>query len=158
MSDYPEVDTVARLLELAARYGLEELEVEEAGLRVTLRAQIPTDVDDESGAEGGRLYLWPTTSLWNEPAAAAGSRPENAQPVTAPLTGVFYRADAPDTPPFVEVGGTVEEGQVVGLIEAMKIFSPIESTLAGTVVEVLVKNGQLVQHGDVLMYVVPAQG
>ena len=58
----------------------------------------------------------------------------------------------------MEVGGTVEEGQVVGLIEAMKIFSPIESTMSGTVVEVLVKNGQLVQHGDVLMYVVPAQG
>lgn len=158
MSEYPEVDTVARLLELAARYGLEELEVEEEGLKVTLRAQVPTDVDDESGTEGGRLYLWPTTSLWNEPAAATGARPENAQPITAPLTGVFYRSDAPDAPPFAEVGGTVEEGQVVGLIEAMKIFSPIESTLVGTVVEVLVKNGQLVQHGEVLMYVVPVQG
>jgi acetyl-CoA carboxylase biotin carboxyl carrier protein len=156
VSQYPEVETVAKLLELAARYGLEELEVEESGLKVSLRAQAPSDVDDESGTGEGRLYLWPTSSLWSEPSSGPAGRPENAQPLTAPLTGVFYRADAPDVPPFVEVGGSVEEGQVVGLIEAMKIFSPIEASMAGTVVEVLVKNGQLVQHGDVLMYVVPS--
>lgn len=154
MSNYPEVETVARLLELAARYGLEELEVEEEGLKVSLRAQLPTDVEDEAGGSG-RLYLWPTT-IWNEPKTGSGERPENAQPITAPLTGIFYRSESPDAPPFAEVGTSVEEGQTVGLIEAMKIFSPIDASISGTVVEVLVKNGQLVQHGDVLMYLVPA--
>lgn len=148
MSERPEVDTVGRLLELAARYGLEELEVQEGSLRVSLEAQ-PIDETDPSG----RTYLWRPPD-WQEPAAGP-ARPETARPIVAPLTGTFYRAESPDMPPFTDVGSAVEEGQTIGLIEAMKVFSKVESDVAGVVLEVLARNGALVQHGDVLMWVDP---
>lgn len=148
MSENPEVETVARLLELAGRYGLEELEVEEGGLKVTLEAR-PREAD-----ENGRTYLW-TPPAWSEPATAASTRPETARPLVAPLTGTFYRAESPDIPPFVEVGATVEPGQTVGLIEAMKVFSNVEADVSGTVVEIVARNGALVHHGDVILYIDP---
>lgn len=139
---------MARLLDLAARYGLEELEVEEGGLKVSLIAAPPPE-------EGrGRTYLW-SPPTWSEPEAAP-ARPETAQPVLAPLTGTFYRSESPDAPPFVEVGSTAEEGQTLGLIEAMKVFSKVEAEITGTVVEIVARNGHLVHHGDVLMYIDPA--
>ena len=149
MSEKPEVETVARLLEMAARYGLEELEVEDAGLKVSLQAR-PIDLDEETG----RTYLWSPPN-WSEPQSAAPTRPETARPILAPLTGTFYRSESPDTPPFAEVGGSVEEGATIGLIEAMKVFSKVESDVTGVVVEIVARNGNLVNHGDVLMYVDP---
>ena len=149
MSENPEVDAVARLLDLAARYGLEELEVEDAGLKVNLAAQPMTG--EEAGS--GRTYLW-TPPEWNDPGPTS-ARPETARPLLAPLTGTFYRSESPDVSPFVEVGAAVEQGQTVGLIEAMKVFSNVESDAPGTVIEVVARNGALVHHGDVLMYIVP---
>jgi acetyl-CoA carboxylase biotin carboxyl carrier protein len=151
VSDYPEVELVGRLLALAARYGLQELEAEEAGLRVSLRAQ-PPPAAEEASAGPGEAYLW-RPPLWDEPAKP--SRPETAHPVIAPLTGTFYRAQSPTDPPFVEVGSAVEEGQKVGLIEAMKVYSEIVADRAGVVVEIVAQNGKLVQHGDALIYIDP---
>lgn len=151
MSEQPEVEAVARLLDLAARYGLEELEVEEAGLKVRLEAQpMPED-------GSGRTYLW-SPPTWNEPQPGGATRPETARPLLAPLTGTFYRSESPDAPSFVEVGGSVEAGQTVGLIEAMKVFSNIEAEFSGTVVEIVARNGALVHHGDVVMYLDPLPG
>ncbi len=67
--------------------------------------------------------------------------------------GVFYRAPAPDAPAFVEVGDVIEVGTEVGLIEAMKVFSPIPSEVAGEVVEIPGQNGKLVREGEVLVRV-----
>ena len=71
--------------------------------------------------------------------------------IVAPLVGVFYRAPAPDAPPFVEVGDIVEVGMEIGLIEAMKVFSPIPSEVAGEVVAVPASNAGLVQQGEILV-------
>jgi acetyl-CoA carboxylase biotin carboxyl carrier protein len=155
MSDLPEVQVIARLMALAARYGLEELEVEEEGLRVTLQAPLPpasSDADPEGVTPLSALWRLP---VWPEapPKAAGSTRPETAKPLTAPLTGTFYRTETPDTPPLVEVGATVEEGQAVGLIEAMKVFSKVEADRSGVVVEIVAQNGKLVQHGDVILYI-----
>ena len=73
--------------------------------------------------------------------------------IVATLVGVFYRAPSPDAAPFVEVGDEVEIGSEVGLIEAMKVFSPIPSEVAGTVFAIPAQNGKLVQAGDVLVRV-----
>ena len=154
MSEYPEVDAVARLMDLAARYGLEELEVEEGGLKVSLVARLSgPGGEDDSAANGGRSYLWPSPE-WHEPEAP--TRSETARPLHAPLTGTFYRARDPKGPALVEVGSTVEEGQPVGLIEAMKVFSEILAEQAGVVTEFVAQNGRLVQHGEVLLYIVPS--
>lgn len=155
MSELPEVEILARLLAFAERYGLERLEVEEEGLKVSLQAP-PRCPDEPTDENGGRYSLW-RLPPWQggEPRPPGSTRPPTAQALHAPLTGTFYRAGAPDAPPMVEVGDTVEEGQPLGLIEAMKVFSEVAADRAGVVVEIPVQNGKLVQHGDVLMYIDP---
>lgn len=153
MSEQPEVETIARLMELAARYGLEELEVEESGFKVTLYAESPYASDeDQPEAAAGRAYLW-QPPLWPDAAAQKGA--DNRHAVAAPLTGTFYRSESPDAPPLVDVGDTVEEGQKIGLIEAMKVFSEVVADRAGVIAEFAVQNGRLVQRDEVLLYIEP---
>ena len=75
------------------------------------------------------------------------SEPEGNQ-VKAPLVGTFYSASAPDAAPFVKVGDTVKKGQVLGIIEAMKLMNEIESEYDGVVEAILVENGQMVEYGQ----------
>ena len=67
------------------------------------------------------------------------------------MIGMFYRGPSPDSPPFVELGSLVEEGQTIGLIEAMKVFNEITSEEDGRVVEIPAKNAQLVEEGEILV-------
>ena len=71
--------------------------------------------------------------------------------IVAPLTGVYYTAVSPTSPPFVAVGGVVQIGQVIALIEAMKVFNEIQAEVAGRVVAIVAENGQVVHKGDVLL-------
>lgn len=87
------------------------------------------------------------------PAGAAASADEgdpNVVFVTSPFVGTFYRAPAPDAEPFVDVGSTIKPGQTLCIVEAMKLMNEIEAELAGTIVEVLVENGQSVEFGQKL--------
>jgi biotin carboxyl carrier protein len=157
VSEPGEVETIARLMEMAARFGLEELEVEEEGLKVRLRAAPMGAGPEDAEGDGERAFLWrlpPWPAPESEPASP--TRPETARPLLAPLTGIFYRAEAPGGPFLVEVGQTVEEGSAIGLIEAMKVFSPIPADRAGVIIEIVAQNAQLVHHGDVLLYIDPA--
>ena len=74
-------------------------------------------------------------------------------PILAPMVGTFYNAPAPDEKPFVEVGDTVAAGQVICIIEAMKLMNEIEADVSGKIVEICVKNGESIEMGQVLMYV-----
>jgi acetyl-CoA carboxylase biotin carboxyl carrier protein len=73
--------------------------------------------------------------------------------ITSPLVGTFYRASSPDAPPFVEVGAKVEKGQVLCIIEAMKIMNEIESDVSGVIKKILVENGQPVEYGEPLFLI-----
>ena len=73
--------------------------------------------------------------------------------VKAPLVGTFYSASAPDAAPFVKVGDTVKKGQVLGIIEAMKLMNEIESEYDGVVEAILVENGQMVEYGQNLFII-----
>lgn len=73
--------------------------------------------------------------------------------IISPLVGTFYRAPAPDAPPFVEVGSRVEKGQVLCIVEAMKIMNEIESDVSGIVRKILVENGQPVEYGEPLFLI-----
>ena len=75
------------------------------------------------------------------------------KPVTSPMVGTFYMASSPGAKPFVEVGSTVSAGQVVCIIEAMKLMNEIESEVSGKVTQICVKDGEAVEYGQVLMYV-----
>lgn len=71
--------------------------------------------------------------------------------ITAPLVGTFYRSPGPGEPPFVEVGDVVAEGQQVGIVEAMKLMNPVEAAHSGTVAELLVEDGEMVEYSQPLI-------
>ncbi|BFM39895.1 acetyl-CoA carboxylase biotin carboxyl carrier protein [Synechocystis sp. LKSZ1] len=76
--------------------------------------------------------------------------------ITSPMVGTFYRAPAPDEPPFVEVGDSIRKEQTVCIIEAMKLMNEIEAEISGQVMEIVVANGEPVEYGQTLMWIKPA--
>ena len=78
---------------------------------------------------------------------------EKGESVTSPIVGTFYRAPAPDAPPYVEVGQVVEKGQVLCIIEAMKLMNEIEADKDGVIKAIMVENGQPVEYGEPLMMI-----
>jgi acetyl-CoA carboxylase biotin carboxyl carrier protein len=88
-----------------------------------------------------------------QPAPSSGEQADGMVPVVAPLVGIFYRASAPGTRPFVEVGDVVEPGQVVGIVEAMKVMNKVFTEHAGRVARVLVDNGAAVHYEQPLVLI-----
>jgi len=88
------------------------------------------------------------------PPSVPGSRSDLVE-VTAPMVGTFYRAPGPEDPPFVEIGTTINVGQAVCILEAMKLMNELESEVSGEVIEILVENGTPVEFGQVLMRLKP---
>lgn len=103
--------------------------------------------------EGGDLRL--RIRKASTPAQPPAAVPPGAQlePVAAPMVGTFYRSPAPDAPPFVQEGDAVSPGQVLCVIEAMKMMNEIEAELSGVVRQILVADGQPVEYGQVLMLI-----
>jgi acetyl-CoA carboxylase biotin carboxyl carrier protein len=93
--------------------------------------------------------------LVSDAANAEDLVPATWLPIASPLTGIFYSTESPQSPPFVSVGSVISRHQVVGLIESMKMYNPVESELAGVVRAILVQASALVEKGQVLMYVEP---
>ncbi|MFQ6130709.1 MAG: acetyl-CoA carboxylase biotin carboxyl carrier protein [Armatimonadota bacterium] len=148
-----ELDDVRKLIELFEEERLLELEVEEEGLRVLLRS-------DEAVAGEARTQaaapLAPPAPHAEAPAPRrAEPLPENWVPILSPMVGIFYRSPSPESPPYVEEGSIVEEGEVVGIIEAMKVFNEIVAEVAGKIVRVVAQNEQEVKVDDVLFLVEP---
>jgi len=145
---------IDRLADLLERSDLTELEVESGGTGLVLRkpSAIATAVAEPAAAP-------PVAADGQGPGepAAAGREPgAPAKPsVKAPLTGIFYGSPAPGSAPYVTVGGEVAVGQIVGLIEAMKLFNEIKSDLAGRVVKVIPESGTLVKAKQPLVEVEP---
>jgi acetyl-CoA carboxylase biotin carboxyl carrier protein len=83
------------------------------------------------------------------------AREERSVAITAPMTGVYYSAASPTSPPFVNVGDNIHVGQVVALIESMKVFNEVMAEVAGRVVALVATNGNVVQKGETLLRVEP---
>jgi acetyl-CoA carboxylase biotin carboxyl carrier protein len=142
------VDQLERLLE---RSSLSELELEADGTTLILRtpgAIAPAATATVSAVDGLAVEPQP---LIEEPVQARG-----AHAVVAPLTGVFYRSPSPEAEPYVREGGQVNTGQVIGLIEAMKLFNEIKSDVTGTVKHIGPGDGDLVKARQTLIEVDPA--
>jgi acetyl-CoA carboxylase biotin carboxyl carrier protein len=96
----------------------------------------------------------PPPAVEASPAVPTGPPPAlTGEPVVSPSVGIFWRAPAPDAPPFVEVGSRVGPADTVGIIEVMKLMTPVAAGRSGTVSAVLVDNGQAVEHGEALVLI-----
>jgi acetyl-CoA carboxylase biotin carboxyl carrier protein len=92
----------------------------------------------------------PTSATAAPAAAAKEAEEENLHPVKSPIVGTFYGSPSPGAAPFVSVGDTVEKGQVICIVEAMKLMNEIESDASGVIVKCLVSNGQPIEFGQPL--------
>ena len=148
---------IDRLAALLDRSDLTELEVESGGTGLVLRkpsALAPITVASVAASSPAATTM--TVPSSGEPSAAGREPAPAAKPsVKAPLTGIFYASPAPGTAPYVSVGGEVAVGQVIGLIEAMKLFNEIKSDLAGRVIRVVPDSGALVKAKQPLIEVEP---
>ena len=144
------IDRLATLLE---RTELNELEIQAGGTGLVLRkpsavaAAAPSPTADGSATAVAAPAAAPAAA----DTAVAPERPS----VKAPLTGIWYASPAPGSAPYVTLGGEVAVGQVIGLIEAMKLFNEIKSDLAGRVVKVNAESGKLVRAKQPLIEVQP---
>jgi acetyl-CoA carboxylase biotin carboxyl carrier protein len=149
-----DIDRLKQILTLVREHGLSELEIEQAGTRIRVRRESP-------GAAPSATVQAVQTST---PAAATAAPAAVAAPtaiggnmaddeielavVKSPIVGTFYRSAEPGAAPFVEIGSAVKKGQVLCIIEAMKLMNEIDSEYDGDIVNVYVENGQPVQYGE----------
>jgi acetyl-CoA carboxylase biotin carboxyl carrier protein len=144
---------IRRLADLLREYGLSEVEVEREGVRIRLRRE-PAPI---AGALAGPATRGPAPAAATTPAGSTEPAADEAHllAIEAPMVGTFYRAPSPDAQPFVRDGDRVKKGQVVCIIEAMKLMNEIESKVAGRVAKVLVENAQPVEYGQPLFLLEP---
>jgi acetyl-CoA carboxylase biotin carboxyl carrier protein len=135
-----DIDFIERLIELAKKAGIAGLEYEAEGAVVRISMA-------EEGVSGGALVAHV------EDKAVAAEEIETSPALhrlTSGMMGTFYRAPSPGAEPFVKQGDAIEEGQVLGLIEAMKMLTPIEADRAGRIVSIAVGDGEPVTRGALL--------
>jgi acetyl-CoA carboxylase biotin carboxyl carrier protein len=139
--------TVRELAQIADEMNLSEIEADPSGhIRVRRR------VGRKAGEARPIARAAAPIALAPAPAAAAGAAAvEPGTFITSPFVGTFYRAPSPDASPFVEPGDTVRKGQVVCIVEAMKLMNEIEAEADGKVLEIMVKNGEHVEYGQSLL-------
>ena len=163
-----EIKDIIQLMEAAAKNGLTSFELEEGDWKLSMKrekklvsAAVPAaEAGAQSAAASGILsaassgmsavYGQNAGNLAANPASMEASGVSSDQVVTCPLVGTFYSAPSPDAEDFVKVGDTVKKGQVLGLVEAMKLMNEIESDYDGVVEAILVKDGETVEYGQPL--------
>jgi acetyl-CoA carboxylase biotin carboxyl carrier protein len=147
MGDERTVELTRRLAALLGELSLSEVEVESGDIRVRVQragaaAPAPAPVTPASAAADERPLVADTVS----PALVT---------VEAPMVGTFYRASSPTADPYVQEGDVVKEGQVLCIIEAMKLMNEIESKVGGRIARILVENGHAVEYGHPLFLIDP---
>ena len=156
-------DDVLHILKLIdeSHFDYFQLEVGELKITVSKGDPIPLAAAPQPSAAPAVATPAPKPAVASAaPAAAPQSAksvtvPEGMLAITAPLLGTFYVAPEPGAPPFVKVGQAITEDTTVGLIEVMKVFNSVRATVKGTIVEVVVQNGQFVEFGQTLFIVKP---
>jgi acetyl-CoA carboxylase biotin carboxyl carrier protein len=162
-SEALDVEKIHSLVRLMKRYDLTDLNLSDGKVQIRLRRRGPE-------ATVAAMHL-PAASL----AVPLPAAPSHAQPVhppfpsapekaagpsailiKSPMVGTYYASSAPDAPSFVSVGSVVQPDTTIGIIEAMKVFTDIPAGISGTVVEILVKNGQPVEFDQPLFRVTPS--
>lgn len=158
------------LIEFLKEQDIAEFELERGDVKVRIKRVIPGSAPevryitshpghtvensaDPSAQAHSATGTKPDTTSTHVPATAPSK--EKLHAVKSPIVGTFYESPSPGSPPFVKSGDTVEVGQVLCIVEAMKLMNEIECDVAGEVVEMLVKNGQPIEYGQELFSVRP---
>lgn len=144
-----DIEYVEKLAKVLADNSLTEISLEDGEQAITLRKDLVMTGAPVQTAVPQAAALVPAVSAQEQPAEPA----KKGKPITSPMVGTFYSAPSPDAKPFVEVGQTISQGDVVCIVEAMKLMNEIEAECSGKIVEICVKDGQPVEFGQVLMYV-----
>jgi acetyl-CoA carboxylase biotin carboxyl carrier protein len=140
-------EQIEALATLLRRHDLNELEVEEVGRRIYLRRGGVVEAVAQAAAKPAPA---PAPAPNPQPAASAATTDGNVSYITSPFVGTFYRSPGPDSAPFVDVGTSFRKGQVLCIVEAMKLMNEIESEISGSIVACLVENGHTVEYGEPL--------
>lgn len=142
------------LIDLVSESGVAELEITEGEDRVRIvNRNGATPVQVHQPVTVAQPMPVPVPAPEVAPAPAPTAPQQTGTPLTSPMVGTFYRAPSPGADPFVKVGDTVKKGQVVCIIEAMKLLNEVEADMDGTVKEVCVENGQPVEFGQSLFII-----
>ncbi len=151
------ISELKELLELISERDIAEFELEEDGVKLRVKKAVTAVV------EAPIIHSPPVTPMAATPAVRAAPMPQAPIPVskeveeeeepgvtwiTSPMVGTFYRAPEPGAPPFINEGDRVKPGQVLCIIEAMKLMNELEAELAGEIVKIAMENAQPVQFGD----------
>ena len=159
-------EQVLQLVDAVSVSSLTEFKYEEGGVKISMKKAAEGTVD-LTAVPSGRPE--PAVRTEKEPAvpaaetevkeaaaeapAGTSAEEEAGQTVTSPLVGTFYAAPAEDSAPYVKVGDRVEKGQVLAIVEAMKLMNEIESEFSGEVVKILAENGKAVEYGQPLFVI-----
>jgi acetyl-CoA carboxylase biotin carboxyl carrier protein len=157
-----DLEQLKNILGLVREHDLAEFEIEQDGLRLKIRKNGTASAFVGGGLVSSGIQApadaptFPSTAPASpaSPTVAAGTPVQSMESdielevVKSPIVGTFYRSAEPGAPPFVEVGGSVKKGQVLCIIEAMKLMNEIDSEYDGEIVNVYVENGQPVQYGE----------
>ncbi len=151
-----DVDYIEKLAKILEETSLTEISLEDGEQALTMRKDLPPVVSAPVVQQAVPVAAAPAPAAPTAAPASSAASAEPAKkgkPLTSPMVGTFYKAASPDAKPFVEVGQTVSQGDVVCIVEAMKLMNEIESEFSGKVVEICVEDGQPVEFGQVLMYI-----
>ncbi|MCU1339836.1 MAG: biotin carboxyl carrier protein [Bryobacterales bacterium] len=148
------IDEIRELLDLFNSSGVGELEIEREGVRIRIRKAGVAAEYQVSPASAGAVQPQETAASV-ESAAPAGEVESGKILVKSPIVGTYYDAPSPGAGPFVSVGDAIEPGQVLCIIESMKLMNEIEAETAGVVAAKLVENGRPVEYGEALFAIRP---
>ena len=148
----PWIERVEELITMLEGSSIGELELTEADTHIVIRRRpdmmmvsVPAQQQAHVIAQSGAINQAPTRPI----------QEDRSVPIISPMTGVYYSAPSPTSPPFVTLGSNVAVGQVIALVEAMKVFNEVQAEVAGRVKELVAVNGEVVQKGDTLIKVEP---
>jgi acetyl-CoA carboxylase biotin carboxyl carrier protein len=152
--DIPWIQRIEELIQVLEGSTVGEFELTEAGTHIIIRRR-PDMMMVSLPAQGMAALPHAIGDPIVQAAPARPTKEDRSTPVVTPLTGVYYSSPSPTSPPFVTPGSTIAVGQVVALVEAMKVFNEIQSEVSGRVIEIVAINGEVVQKGDALIKVEP---
>ncbi len=145
-----EISYIKKIIKLLENSGIDEIEIEEEGKKLRVARNKPST----TVAYAAPAMVNPTPSSPAPAPPASGGRVEKSyHEVRSPIVGTFYRAPSPDSDPYVAEGQKVRSGQVLCIVEAMKLMNEIEADAEGTIVKILVENGKPVEYNQPLFLI-----